>query len=225
MAQVHAGLAKHGMAWFARDQEAGKGQLGRQWQSEPGKNIALSVVLQPGVFKPLSGFYLSVVAALACYDLFSGYAGSETTIKWPNDIYWRDRKAGGLLIENVHQGTAWKYAVIGVGININQTTFSKALKNPVSLKQITGKDQDVEKLGEELYELLMKRVSTIETTSFEEILNLYNHHLFGRNKTVRLKKDNAVFETVIKGVNAKGQLVTVDAIERCFDFGKVKWIV
>ena len=223
MAQVHAGMAKHGMAWFAREQAAGKGQRGRQWDSEPGKNIALSLILQPELMKINQGFYLSATVALACNDLFSKYARDETSIKWPNDIYWRDRKAGGILIENVQQGSTWKYAIVGIGININQTLFSKYLKNPVSLKQITGKDHDAAKLGEELYDLLMERTAAMETTSFENTLKTYNQHLFGLNKTVRLKKDNAVFETVIKEVNAQGQLVTVDAVERSFDFGQVEW--
>jgi BirA family biotin operon repressor/biotin-[acetyl-CoA-carboxylase] ligase len=225
MEQVHAGLARHGMAWFAREQVAGKGQRGRGWDSEPGKNIALSLILQPELIKITQGFFLSAAVALACNDLFSKYAGDETSIKWPNDLYWRDRKAGGILIENVQQGSAWKYAIIGVGININQTIFNAALKNPVSLKQITGRDHDAIKLGEELYELLMARVANMGTGSFEETRKIYNHHLFGLNKPVRLKKDNIVFETIVKEVNAQGQLVTVDAIERCFDFGKVEWIV
>src|SRR3954470_11214345 len=73
MAQVHAGLAKHGMACFAREQAAGKGQRGRQWDSEPGKNIALSLVLQPDLLKISQGFYLSATVALACYELLSKY--------------------------------------------------------------------------------------------------------------------------------------------------------
>ena len=225
MAQVHAGMAKHGMAWFAREQAAGKGQRGRGWDSEPGKNIALSIILEPELMKINQGFFLSATVALACQDLFSKYGGDETKIKWPNDLYWRDRKAGGILIENAQQGTAWKYAIIGVGININQTKFNEALKNPVSLKQITGKDHDAATLGEELYDLLMQRTAAMETTSFEETLKRYNDHLFRLNKPVRLKKDNVIFETVIKEVNAQGQLVTVDAIERCFDFGQVQWVV
>jgi len=74
-----------------------------------------------------------------------------------------------------------------------------------------------------LYDLLMERTTAMENTSFEKVLKTYNQHLFGLNKTVRLKKGSVVFETVIKEVNAQGQLVTVDSIERCFDFGQVEW--
>lgn len=74
---------------------------------------------------------------------FMEFAGKETKIKKPNDIYWRDRKAGGILIENMVRGTHWTWTVIGIGLNINQTHFSNEAGNPVSLKQITGKDWDV----------------------------------------------------------------------------------
>ena len=223
MAQVHAGLARHGMAWFACEQTAGKGQRGNGWETEPGKNIALSLVLQPELTKITAGFHLGAIVALACHDLFSIYAGNETSIKWPNDLYWRDRKAGGILIETVYQGSTWKFAVVGIGININQTKFGEPLKHAVSLRQITGKEHDPAILGEELYDLLMKRVNAPGPASFENVLETYNRHLYGLNKTTRLKKDNAVFETVIKEVNHQGQLVTVDAVERCFDFGEVVW--
>ena len=224
MAQVHAGLATNGMAWFAHEQTAGRGQRGKNWESEPGRNIALSLVLEPKESKLGQPFYLSAAVALACQDFFSHYAGEETKIKWPNDLYWRDRKAGGILIENVLQGNEWKYAVIGIGININQVTFDPSLKNPVSLKQITGKDFDAQALAIELYHLLMNQTTAFEPTSFKKTMIRYNQHLYGRNKKIKLKKSNTVFETVVKEVNEYGQLITIDAIERCFEFGEVEWV-
>ena len=224
MAQVHEGLAKHGMAWFALEQTTGKGQRGNRWETEPGKNIALSLVLQPELLNIYRPFYLNAAVALACHEFFFRYAGDETTIKWPNDIFWRDRKAGGILIETIYQGAIWKYAVVGIGININQTKFGDGLKNPVSLKQITGKEFNVPELGKELYALLMKKLGE-GPTPFEAIMEHYNQHLYGINKTVKLKKDNIVFATVVKEVNDKGQLVTVDAVERQFEFGEVEWIM
>ena len=225
MEQVHAGLASNGMAWFAKEQTAGKGQRGKTWESEPGSNIALSLVLQPHHLNSTHQFYLSATVALACLEFFSKYAGRETKIKWPNDLYWRDRKAGGILIENVFTGSEWKYAVVGIGININQTKFSPDLKNPVSLKQITGNSLDTLVLAKELYELVMKKVADLQPGSFENILRSYNRHLYAANKKVKLKKDNAVFETEVKGVNVNGQLITTDTMERQFDFGDVEWLL
>src|SRR6202012_5219150 len=101
MGLATAGMAPHGTLVFAHDQWAGKGQRGRSWNSNPGANIVLSAVLEPVVLPLQQAFGLSVAVALACRDFFSSYAGSDvTTIKWPNDLYWNDRKAGGILIEN-----------------------------------------------------------------------------------------------------------------------------
>jgi len=225
MAQVHAGLASQGMAWYALEQTMGKGQRGRNWDGERGKNILFSLVLQPGYLKVSRQFHLSAAVALACLEFFSKYAGDETRIKWPNDLYWRDRKAGGILIENVFQGSLWKYAVVGVGININQVDFDPTLKNPVSLKQITGKDFDVPVLVKELYDLLVMQTAACGPGSFATVLKTYNRNLYALNKPVRLKKDNAVFETVVKEVDEQGRLVTVDAVERNFEFGEVEWLI
>ena len=224
MARVHAGLASHGMAWFAHEQTAGKGQRGKKWEMEPGKNIALSLVLQPYHLKASQQFYLSAAMALACFDFFSAYAGDETKIKWPNDLYWRDRKAGGILSETLYHGNQWKYAVVGIGININQVNFDKGLRNPVSLKQITGKDFDTVALSKELYALLMKKAEELNSTSFEKTIKEYNQHLYRLNERVKLKKENLVIETMVKGVSPQGSLVTLDSIERQFGFGEVEWI-
>ena len=224
MAMVHAGMAKHGNAWFSGHQTAGKGQRGKVWVSGERDNIALSVVLKPKLLNIVHLFQLSAAIALATYDFFSKYAGDETTIKWPNDIYWRDRKAGGVLIENKFSGNNWKWAVVGIGININQRQFDEGLMNPVSLMQITGKIFDPVALAEELHQLILKRTHELLTKPFEIILAEYNQHLYKMQKIVRLKRNNMVFETMIMGVASQGQLVTNDAIEKHFEFGEVEWV-
>ena len=225
MASIHAGMASHGMAWFTHEQTAGKGQRGKGWETEPRKNIAMSLVLQPESLHAKQQFYLSAAIALACFEFFSGYAGDETKIKWPNDLFWRDRKAGGVLIENVFHGKKWKWAIAGIGININQTNFDKSIKAPVSLKQITGKEFDTVVLAKELYALLIKKISGLNAKSADKILEDYNQHLYKLNKNVTLKKDEISFETVIKAVSPEGRLLTVDATDRKFDFGEVEWVL
>ncbi len=89
---------------------------------------------------------------------FGANAGDETLIKLPNDIYWRDRKAGGILIENSLRGTDWTWSVIGIGFNINQTSFSPDAPNPVSLRQITGRQWEIARLQTELSKALTKSI-------------------------------------------------------------------
>jgi BirA family biotin operon repressor/biotin-[acetyl-CoA-carboxylase] ligase len=223
MARINDGTAKHGMVWFAQDQTAGKGQRGKAWASEKGKNIAMSLVLSPEQLKITSHFHLSAVVAISCFEFLEQYINGEAKIKWPNDLFWRDRKAGGILIENKLQGTIWKWAVVGIGININQTVFERSLNNAVSLKQITGRTFNPVDLAKELQSLLMKRLA--EQTGLEKILQQYNQHLYKINELVTLRKGGTRFETVIKEVSPQGKLVTVDAIEREFDFGEVEWVL
>ena len=223
MATIDDGLAKHGMVWFANEQTAGKGQRGKKWNSEKGKNIAISLVLEPEKMKISNPFHLNAVVALACFEFLSGYIDSETKIKWPNDLFWRDRKAGGILIENKLQGKIWKWAVVGIGFNINQTFFDKSLQNAVSLKQITGKTFNTIDLAQKLQALLMKKLG--EASSQQEILQQYNQHLYKKYELVTLRKGITRFDTMITEVSAQGKLVTVDAIEREFDFGEVEWVL
>jgi BirA family biotin operon repressor/biotin-[acetyl-CoA-carboxylase] ligase len=235
MAKVHAGLAKHGDGWYAQHQTAGKGQRGKNWHTGNGKNIALSIAIEPLPLLISEQFKLSAAIALACFDFFSEYAGDETKIKWPNDIYWRDRKAGGILIENIigksaatGKGTntsSWKFAIAGIGININEANFDPALTNAVSLKQITGKDFEPVEMAKELHQMVLKRVNELYEKPFEVLLKSYNTNLYKINQSVHLKKNNINFETVIKGVTATGQLYTTDRIDNFFDFGEVEWIL
>ncbi len=225
MGKVHAGLASHGNAYFSPIQTAGKGQRGNLWETSEGVNIALSIVLDVHTLNASQQFQLSVAIALSGFDFFSAYAGDETLIKWPNDIYWRDRKAGGVLIENIFHGNVWKFAVAGIGININQPFFDASLKNPVSLKQITGKTFDIIALAKELHKAVLNRFGQLEKGQFATLLNEYNKLLFCLNKKVRLKKDSSIFTTIIKGVTENGDLITTDTTERTFSFGEVSWLL
>ncbi|CAN5837478.1 N/A [soil metagenome] len=225
MERVHKGLAQHGMAIFAWEQTAGKGQRGRQWYSNKGDNIILSVILNTSGFLVSDQFLLSMTVALAAYDFFYTYACDESSVKWPNDLYWRDRKAGGILIENIITGKEWQWAVIGIGININQTSFHEDVVNAVSLKQITGRHFNPFELAKELCACLQKRYLELLFTQSETITEAYNKILFKKGQKVKLKKNNIVFECTVKEVNTYGQLVTQSATEEVFEVGEVQWII
>ncbi|MBO9199217.1 MULTISPECIES: biotin--[acetyl-CoA-carboxylase] ligase [Niastella] len=224
MRQIQAGLASHGTTWFAMEQTAGKGQRGKSWLTTPNQNIMLSAVVKPALL-PSRQFWLSATVALACYDFYKKHAGDETAIKWPNDVYWRDRKAGGILIENIFRGTDWLYAVVGIGINVNQVVFDPSLPNPVSLKQITGKEFDAAALGQELCQALENRYRQLHSGGIETIMEEYQQVLYKLHQPVTLKKGAVLFETTITGVSDSGQLLTKDVMERAFDFGEVELVI
>ena len=225
MAMALEGKATHGTLIFAREQWAGKGQRGRTWISTPGENIILSAVLEPVAFPASSAFGLSAAVALACHDLFTRYTDPEAvTIKWPNDLYWNDRKAGGILIENHFKGSQWLFAIVGMGININQQEFPAAARNPVSLRQLTGRSFDVIGLARELGTFLDLRYRSLETDGVAAQVRAYNERLYRRGMEVRLKKESAVFTTRIEAVSVQGLLLTRDVLERQFAFGEVEWV-
>jgi BirA family biotin operon repressor/biotin-[acetyl-CoA-carboxylase] ligase len=224
MQQVHARLATPGTAYFAHEQYQGKGQRNKQWQTEKGQNLILSVVIRPPHQDPAINFPLSAATALACYDFFHRYAGDETAIKWPNDLYWRDRKAGGILIENAIRGGLWEFAVIGMGININQTSFDPALTNPVSLKQITGKSYDAITLAKELCSCLGSRLDQLEKGSFLPLLEEYNQVLFGKNQDRRFRCGIENFHGRVRSVTEGGELEIENGDLRTFRFGEIEWI-
>ncbi|MEY3153536.1 MAG: hypothetical protein RLZZ333_2133 [Bacteroidota bacterium] len=161
MRLIREGKAAQGMVIFALEQSEGKGQRGRSWQSESGKNIMMSTLIQGSRFSIKEQFPISASIALACYDFFSKYAGDETRIKWPNDLYWRDRKAGGVLIENTVKEGKLEWIVAGAGININQVDFSAIDTKAVSLQQITGKAFDPVQLSKELLLCIEKRIDML----------------------------------------------------------------
>lgn len=225
MRQVQAQMAVHGFAWFAAYQNAGKGQRGKAWNAVRGENITLSVVTEPTFLSVDNQFLLNATVALACFDFFSKYALAETSIKWPNDIYWKDRKAGGILIENIIQGKEWKFAIVGTGININQTFFPEHLPNPVSLKQITGKTFDVINLVKELCNHLETRWKQLRNRKHDQLLQEYEQHLYKLQKKAIFKKDNEIIHAVITGVKENGELLVDTGEQTAFTHGSIEWLI
>ena len=165
MAQIKAGLAKSGSCYTADFQTNGKGQHGRVWESSKGQNLLCSYILELNTLDALKNWTpadqigFSAAIALGARAFFAAFAGSETKIKKPNDIYFSDRKAGGILIENLVRGQEWTWTVIGIGMNINQTEFSpEALNsvssNPISLQEITNQSWDIKKMQQHLSDAL-----------------------------------------------------------------------
>jgi BirA family biotin operon repressor/biotin-[acetyl-CoA-carboxylase] ligase len=226
---VHEKEIKPGTTVFAHEQVSGKGQRGKTWRSEKDANIILSILIDPHPVPLSMQFHLSATISTAVHEFFSIYAGDDTSIKWPNDLYWRDRKAGGILIENIvgrqESGiTKWQCSIVGIGININQTTFPPELANPVSLKQITGKNFNPVELSKELCQFLDKKFLQLISGGYEKIYKEYLTYLYKINKQVKLKKGNRVFDAIIKGVSPEGKLITQHSIEEEFVFGEIEWL-
>lgn len=188
MAQIKAGLAKSGSCYTADFQTNGKGQHGRVWESSKGQNLLCSYILELNTLDALKNWTpadqigFSAAIALGARAFFAAFAGSETKIKKPNDIYFSDRKAGGILIENLVRGQEWTWTVIGIGMNINQTEFSPAAlnsvsSNPISLQEITNQSWDIKKMQQHLSEALNNAIHDWLQFGEEATLKTLEQHI------------------------------------------------
>ena len=141
-----------GTVIFTPCQTAGRGQKGNSWESEDGKNLTFSMLLKRPPVKARDQFYLSEAAAIAVVEALTDEAGKTFTVKWPNDVYWHDKKVCGMLLENSLDGSDIARCIVGIGINVNQERFLSDAPNPVSLTGITHREHDLM--------ALLKRVCT-----------------------------------------------------------------
>ena len=217
---------KEGTIISADFQTGGRGQRGNGWMSENGKNLLFSIVLYPDAVKANEQFLISQVVSLAVADFLRKYTDG-ITIKWPNDIYWRENKICGILIENAIEGDKIKESVCGIGINLNQESFDDSLPNPVSLKQITGEYYKQSIMLGEVRELLFSYYEQLRRGEMQIIAENYRDSLF-RKTGYHLFNDNTNdFIARIKDVASDGTLVlqTKSGDERRFAFKEVRYVL
>jgi BirA family transcriptional regulator, biotin operon repressor / biotin---[acetyl-CoA-carboxylase] ligase len=203
---IRAGQAIHGTAVLAHYQQQGRGQQGNHWESAPGLNMLASFVFMPLFLPPEKQFYLSKIASLALSEWLSQHV-DHVKVKWPNDIYVGDRKIAGMLIETSVMGNNLQSVVAGIGLNLNQLNFSPILPNPVSLKQLTGTDYNVEKVALQLWDLLMEWYLKLNQGMTVLIDEAYVNNLYRMNVWAEYIKDGHIIEARIEGVNEWGQLI------------------
>lgn len=222
--QIDANLASDGTAYFADYQTEGKGRQEHSWVSEPGKNILLSIVLHTAGRKNEEAAALNRLVALACFDLFNSYTPVGTVIKWPNDLYWGDRKTGGILIENIWRGSQWSWSIIGIGLNVNQISFPEQAVRATSLQLITGKKYDVILLAQELCGRLEKRLQLWNNQEEMSTLTEYNTHLYKRTGPVHLVADGKKIAGTSLEVTAAGELKVYNSAGDVITLREAQWI-
>ncbi len=192
-------------AVITNNQIAGRGQPGNKWVTQTGKNLTFSLVLYPNMIKASEQFIISKTISLAIIDVLTLFH-VEATIKWPNDIYVGNLKLGGILIENTISGSAIDQCIIGIGLNINQETFPEYLPNPVSIKNITGRDTDLLSLFQNLHESLVGHYEKLADTPPEPINKKYHEKLFRKSGMHLYRDKNGLFEAEFAGTGAAGHL-------------------
>ena len=200
-------------------QTAGKGQGTNSWESERGKNLLFSIFYHPEGIPANRQFVISMAISLAIADALGEQIG-DVSIKWPNDIYWRNGKIGGILIENRLSGQIIRDSIIGVGINVNQQHFHSDAPNPVSLWQIHGQETDREAL---LHEILDRFSLYIH----QEIKERYKAILYRRKGFHPYSDKEGTFMATFVDVEDDGHLLLSDESgkERRYVFKEVQYII
>jgi len=189
------------------NQIKGRGQQGGIWESEASKNLIFSVFVD---FKSLNisdKKYLNYAVSLAVFEVLQQENIPRIAIKWPNDILSAKKKIGGILIENSLKGTKISSTVIGIGLNVNQTSFSSSLEKASSLKLSSNRTFDLEQLLIEIVVSLKSKILLLNARAFESIETSYLNVLYKKNIPAMFKDSNdIVFMGIIRGISKDGKL-------------------
>lgn len=214
-----------GCVVITHTQSAGRGQRGNSWEAAPGKNLTFSYLLRPQGILPQEQFILSQIVSLAVVDVLSRYI-EDVTIKWPNDIYYRDKKIAGILIEHNLSGMEISRTIVGIGLNINQEKFFSNAPNPISLSQITGQTYDLDNILTEILEATSQRYA-LHLNNRERLQHDYASALYRRKGYYPYRDNNSTFNAAIKEVMSDGHLILSDTQgnERRYAFKEVAFII
>jgi len=214
-----------GTVFLTDNQTAGRGQLSNQWESESGKNLTFSIFLKPSVIEIKRQFMISKMVCLGIVSFLNDYV-DDVKIKWPNDIYVGDRKICGILIENAVMQKNISWSVIGVGLNINQTDFLSDAPNPVSVKNITGKDYDLPMMLDKLLRKIDFYYRELVEGNYEKLDGKFLKYLYRLNEWWNFKDKNREYSGKIIGVNDIGQLLIEEksGAVNIYNFKEVKFL-
>lgn len=194
-------------------QTSGRGQRENHWESERDKNLLFSLLLKPENMSAYNAFSLSKIVSVAIVRWLSQYV-QNVKIKWPNDIYCGNKKICGILIENSLMGNNLNTSIVGVGININQTEFSKDLPNPVSLAQLTGKSYNLQDMLAQVVNEIEEQYNAHFRDEESNIDAQYHQALYQLNRLCKYRSllpahsdEDALFEATIVGVCQNGSLM------------------
>ena len=207
-------------------QTAGRGQGSNSWESERGKNLLFSLRTRPTMVAPAQQFVLSMAGALALKSALDSYTDG-ITLKWPNDVYWNDRKISGTLIETSVADNMLKTCIFGIGININQEQFLSDAPNPVSLRQILGREIPVEEVFKKVLKGFEKEYLCVERGDYDDISTRYHQALYRRTGFHRYSDKDGAFDAEIVGVRPTGHLHLRDrhGETREYAFKEVTYII
>ena len=215
-----------GTVIMAVNQVAGRGQRGTTWHSEAGKNLTFSLLLKPTFLSPKHQFRLTVAISLAISTWLKAILSHPVKIKWPNDIYVDDRKIGGILIENSINGQTWKSAVVGVGVNANQSVFPDEIAHrSCAIKQFLHTDSNIPELLSDLCHYLDDAYRTLERGEHDTQRNQYRQLLYRLGENHPFLVDGVRVTGMLQGVTEEGRaLINFNGHVVDFDIKELEFV-
>lgn len=196
-----------GSVVLVRHQTHGKGQENNHWESEPDKNLTFSLVLYPHFVRAEQQFVLTQVLSLSlCALLDELNLPKKAMIKWPNDIYVGQRKIAGMLIKNNITGNYISQTIAGIGLNVNQLSFTENAPNAISIATIGGKEYDKNALLTMWHTLFMRQYENLEKGNFTQIHNAYLSRFYRLNEMADYIIENEKQRATITGIGEYGML-------------------
>lgn len=208
-------------------QTEGRGQIGSKWESEPDKNLSLSIILYPSFLAPREQFALNMAVALAVSAFVAKYTQKTVKVKWPNDIYIGSRKICGILIQNSITAQALQSSVVGIGVNINQIHFSEKAPNATSFSLETGREFVLFELIEALCQQVEKQYLSLKNSQNRMHLHKnYLSHLYRYQEAATFRRaDGSTFIGTITGISDSGKLLIENkGILEAFDLKEVSFL-
>ena len=211
----------------ADEQTAGKGMGNNGWESEIGKNLTFSLAVDMGFLPAERQFLLSEAVPLGIIEVLDGILPTEKlSIKWPNDIFYENRKLAGILINSTIKANMMDVSIIGIGMNVNQMQFQDWPTHPISMKMITGEDYDLQPLLEQIAEHIIIKVEQLKSnpTSIEQD---YLKRLFRYRSWADYEIEGKTLRLFMTGIDAFGRLMLIDkqSIQHKFDIKEIKFVL
>ncbi len=206
-------------------QTAGRGQKGNSWESERGKNLMFSVILYPHFLPANRQFLISQITALSVKETLDEYVDG-IAVKWPNDIYYKERKICGMLLEHSLQGSEIERTLTGVGLNVNQLRFASDAPNPVSLRQITGCEEDRAALLRTMLCAFERNLRLLQEGGFDTLHTRYMSRLYHGGAFFPFEDKDGRFCARISAVSPLGtiSLTDTDGRGRSYAFKEMRFV-
>ena len=198
---------REGLVIYADFQTQGRGRRGRSWKAKPYSSLLVSVLLEPKISREEQGL-LPIITGLAGAEAIFNLTDFKTGIIWPNDLWGKKGKLGGVLVEGIFQGEVFK-AVLGLGINLNQNRedFPEEFRERASSIRIeTGKNLSRDELLFEFIARLFFWKTQLEQGKIESIVEQYADYDIIKDKEVRIFFQGNTIKARAKGIDEKGRL-------------------